>query len=264
MQDSTVGSPGAEQQASLVTVQRIRKASEQVADQLHSLMVGGQLRQNEKLPSEVELARSFGVSRSTVREALRQLSAKNLIRTVRGPSGGSFVTLPTVDHISDFLTQNIALLRQANHVSLDEFLAVREILEVPAAKLAAIRRNGADVEQLLTAIPSSTDGLSAAAQFSYNRDFHLMVVEASGNALLRIATQPIFSVLQTSLARSSLSRDFHGTVVEQHRELALYVADGDADAAAQAMRVHLEYLRPFYEKAWVDRQGNQAPGLTTD
>ena len=83
------------------------------------------------------LAREFGVSRATVREALRILAAQNLIRTTKGAGGGSYVTLPTVDHISEFLRGNLNLLSEAEHVSLEELLEVRELVEVPAARLAA-------------------------------------------------------------------------------------------------------------------------------
>ena len=125
---------------SQVPVRRVRKAYEQVADQLRELIVTGEIRPAQKLPNEATLARDFGVSRATIREALRVLATQHLIRTSKGTAGGSFVTLPTVDHISDFLSANISLLGQTENVSLDEFLELRELLEVPAARLAARRR----------------------------------------------------------------------------------------------------------------------------
>ncbi len=64
----------------------------------------GRLARGERLPNETLLAREFGVSRATVREALRLLAAQNLIRTAKGAGGGSYVTLPTVDHLSDYMT----------------------------------------------------------------------------------------------------------------------------------------------------------------
>ncbi|MGH3039100.1 MAG: FadR/GntR family transcriptional regulator, partial [Gaiellaceae bacterium] len=75
-------------------VRRVRKAYEQVNDQLRELIVSGELAPGERLPNEAVLAREFGVSRATVREALRILTAQNLIRTTKGAGGGSYVTLP--------------------------------------------------------------------------------------------------------------------------------------------------------------------------
>ena len=231
-------------------VQRVRKAYEQVADQLRELIVSGEITPGHRLPNEAALSVQFGVSRATVREALRVLATQNLIRTTKGATGGSFVILPTADHISDFLSSNIALLSATETVSLDEFLELREFLEVPAARLAARRHTPEEVQRIEGAIPGDTRDLGTQEQFIYNKDFHSQVVLASGNTLLSIAAQPIFSVLQTNLSRSTLGRRFHEQINRDHRAIAAAIAAGDEDAAAGEMHSHLAYLRPFYEKAW--------------
>jgi DNA-binding FadR family transcriptional regulator len=231
-------------------VRRVRKAYEQVNDQLRELIVSGGLAPGERLPNEAVLAREFGVSRATVREALRILTAQNLIRTTKGAGGGSYVTLPTVDHISEFLRGNLKLLSESDHVTLEEFLELRELIEVPAARLAAERASQADVDRLRETIPEQPLRMTTQEQFIYNKGFHTVIVEACGNTLLYIATQPVFSVLQTHLARSTLGRSFHSSINEHHRAILAAIASGDADGAAEQMRAHLEYLRPAYERAW--------------
>lgn len=196
------------------------------------------------------LAREFGVSRATVREALRLLAAQNLVRTAKGAGGGSYVTLPTADHISEFLRSSLNLLTEAQDVSLEELLEARALLEVPAARLAAERRREADVERLKAAIPSEPLRLTPQSQFAFNEEFHSVLIEASGNLLLLIAAQPIFTVLQTNLARSTLGRRFHRAVNDHHLAIAAAVEAGDARAAESEMASHLAFLRPFYEKAW--------------
>ena len=153
-------------------VRRVRKAYEQVNDQLRELIVSGELAPGERLPNEAVLAREFGVSRATVREALRILTAQNLIRTTKGAGGGSYVTLPTVDHISEFLRGNLNLLSEADHVTLEEFLELRELIEVPAARLAAERASPADVERLRDTIPEQPLRMTTQEQFSFNKGFH--------------------------------------------------------------------------------------------
>jgi GntR family transcriptional repressor for pyruvate dehydrogenase complex len=234
----------------VMPVRRVRKAYEQVNDQLRELIVSGELAPGERLPNEAVLAREFGVSRATVREALRILTAQNLIRTTKGAGGGSYVTLPTVDHISEFVRGNLNLLSEADHVTLEEFLELRELIEVPAARLAAMRASNADVERLRESIPDQPLGMTTKEQFVYNKGFHTVIVEASANTLLYIATQPVFTVLQTHLARSSLGRSFHLSINEHHRRIFAAIEAGDADAAAAEMHEHLEYLRPAYERAW--------------
>jgi GntR family transcriptional regulator, transcriptional repressor for pyruvate dehydrogenase complex len=250
MSRADAGPRAGERPAAVLHVDRVRKAYEQVADQLRELIRDGELAQGERLPNETVLAAEFGVSRATVREALRLLAAQNLIRTAKGAGGGSYVMLPSVDHISDFLQASIKLLTEAQDVTLEELLEARALLEVPAARLAAARHRDEDVERLRAAIPPDGSRLATQEQFVHNKEFHTVVIESSGNTLLAIAAQPIFTVLQTHLARSVLGRRFHGAVADQHRAITAAIAAGDARAAEQEMHAHLEFLRPFYEKAW--------------
>jgi len=194
------------------------------------------------------LAEAHGVSRATVREALRLLAAQNLIRTAKGAGGGSFVTQPSVDHLSESLRSGINLLAEAQDVKLKELLEARELLEVPAARLAAARRRDEDVDRLRATIPSGVGG--PQEEFTYNEEFHSLVLEASQNPLLVIAAQPIFLVLQTHLARSTLARRFYRAVHDHHRTIAAAIEAGQPRAAEREMRDHLEFLRPFYEEAW--------------
>jgi DNA-binding FadR family transcriptional regulator len=221
-----------------------------VAERLRELVVTGELSPGQRLPTETLLAADYGVSRATVREALRLLAAQNLIKTAKGATGGSYVTLPSADHLSESLRSGIGLLAEAEDVSLEELLEVREVLEVPAARLAAARRSEEELEELRASIPAAPLRLGTEEQFAFNRDFHSVVIDLSRNTLLAISAQPVFSVLQTKLARSRLGPRFHRAINEHHRSIAAAIAAGDADAAGGEMLAHLEYLRPFYEKAW--------------
>jgi len=226
------------------------KQYELVAERLRERVVDGDLQPGERLPNEATLATDFGVSRATVREALRVLAAQNLIRTSKGAGGGSYVTLPSVDGVSDYVQSSISLLADADDVTLEELLEARELLEVPAARLAAQRRNEAELARLRDAIPDQPLRLGTQRQFVYNQDFHLAVIEGSRNALLTIAAQPVFAVLQRNLARSKLGARFHRTINEHHRAITAAIEAGDADAAGGEMYAHLEFLRPYYERAW--------------
>ena len=226
------------------------KQYELVAERLRQRVVHGELQPGERLPNEAVLATDFGVSRATVREALRVLATQSLIRTSKGAGGGSYVTLPSVNGVSEYVQSSISLLADADDVTLEELLEARELLEVPAARLAAERRTEAEVERLRGAIPDEPLRLGTQRQFVYNQDFHLAVIDGCRNALLAIAAQPVFAVLQRNLARSKLGAQFHRTINEHHRAIAAAIEAGDADAAGGEMYDHLEYLRPYYERAW--------------
>lgn len=235
------------------TFRPVRRAYEQVADQLRELIAEGTLRAGERLPTETELARQFAISRATVREALRVLAAQNLIRTSKGASGGSFVALPTVDHISEFMRSTLALLTESESLSLEQLLQARELIEIPAARLAATERSEEHLARMAEAMPSEALALPTTEQFAHNRSFHAAVAEACGNPLLHIALQPIFSVLQTHLARSALGTNFNRSIHDHHREITAAIEAGDADAAGELMKSHLDFLRPAYEVAWRQR-----------
>jgi DNA-binding FadR family transcriptional regulator len=227
---------------------------DEVAEQLRALVVKGSLRPGARLPNETALAREYGVSRATLREALRSLAAQNLIRTAKGAGGGSYVTLPSVDGVSSFLHSSLSLMAGAEDITVDELLEARELLEVPAARLAARRIDAAGLERLHAEIPSEPLRLGASEQFVYNRDFHSVVIGSSGNALLAIAARPIFDVLHTSLSRSKFGARFHRSVNDEHRAIAAAIAAGDAEAAAAEMHDHLAHIRPYYERAWRRRR----------
>jgi GntR family transcriptional repressor for pyruvate dehydrogenase complex len=160
------------------------------------------------------------------------------------------VTVPSASDISQSLRSGLGRLASAEHVTLDELLEARGLLEVPAAQLAARRRAEDDMSRLRESIPADPLRLGADEQFLYNRDFHAVVIEASGNTLLAVAAQPIFDVLRTHLSRSTLGRGYHRAINIHHRRLADAIEARDEVAAGVEMRDHLEFLRPYYERAW--------------
>lgn len=243
------------------TFRRVRKAYEQVADQLRDLIVTGAIADGARLPNEGELAAQFGVSRATVREALRILAAQNLITTKVGPAGGTVVSVPSIDNLAGMISSGLEILTGFERLSLEELLEARELVEVPAARFAALRRTKTDLSTLRASIPEPQDAREPEERFVQNRDFHGAVVGAAGNGLLALAADPIFRVLQTHLSRSALDDAFHGAIAEQHRSITDAIEQGDAEAAGFEMREHLAYLRPYYERAWrsvLDR-GDRVP-----
>lgn len=231
-------------------VQRVRKAYEQVYDQLRELIMRGELARDQRLPGEAELAREFGVSRGTVREALRLLAAHNLIRTAKGAGGGSFVTLPTAHHVSEVLQANIRLLNESHEVTAEEMLETRELLETFAARMAAGRRTAEDLERLRACIIDDPAELGTERQHLANTSFHTALLAASGNTLLTIAAQPVFGILQTNMRRREIEPQTLAKVNKDHIAILGAVAAGDGDAAARHMRRHLTMLRKTYVRLW--------------
>ena len=111
-----------------------------LADELREEITSGRLQPGERLPPEPELCVRTGVSRSTVREALRLLASQHLIVTTRGVTGGSFVSHPDAEQLSEALSTGLTLLTHSAGLGMADLLELRRALEIPAAGLAAARR----------------------------------------------------------------------------------------------------------------------------
>lgn len=193
-----------------------------------------------------------------MREALRLLAAQNLIRTAKGAGGGSFVTLPTADHVSEVLQTNIRLLNESREVTAEEMLETRELLETFAARMAAQRRTTRDLDRPRACIIEDPQELGTERQHAANTSFHTALLDASGNTLLSIAAQPVFGILQTNMRRREIEPATLAKVNEEHRGILAAVEASDADAAARQMRKHLAMLRKTYVRLWT-HHGEASP-----
>ena len=222
----------------------------QIAERLRRAILTGTLRHGERLPTEATLAAEFGVSRGTAREAVRMLSAQGLLVATKGARGGTYVTRPSLDLPSQLLQANISLLAELDDITLDELLEARRLIEVPAARLAARRRSEDDIALLEGSIPDDASGQGESERFAVNAGFHTTLLAASGNALLEAAALPLFTVLQTSLARSKLGAGFARRIDADHVEITDAIARADEPGAGEAMEAHLTYLQPHYRRVW--------------
>jgi GntR family transcriptional regulator, transcriptional repressor for pyruvate dehydrogenase complex len=210
----------------LVKVER-RSAAADVQAQLQTLIETGQFKQNDRLPSEIELARSFGVSRPVVREALMSLQTLGLTTSQSGK--GTFV-------ISDRVRTPLLVGRYSPaHIK-----EVRRALEIPSAELAAQRRTDKDVGQLAALLARLEDADNPARRNQLDADFHIAVAIASGNPLLVKLIEDMRTVLEEhSLALAKAPHRRKAAHVE-HSIIYDAIVRRDAGAAAAAMAAHLD------------------------
>lgn len=228
-------------------VNKLRPAYQQVADQLRELILGGALATGDRLPTEAELTTNFGVSRSTVREALRLLASQGLITTLRGTTGGTFVAQVRAEEVSQYLEASIGLMSGSDEMSVSEMLEARELLEVPVAQLAAERREQHHLDALRAALEREQASRGRGVKFLEHRNFHTVISEAAGNSLLVMMSEPIFRVLQGRFLRPAVPEDFWEQVDCDHEEILIAIEKGDSSASGRAMQEHLQRLRVGYE-----------------
>lgn len=221
---------------------QILRPRAQVEHQIREGILRGEFRQGDKLPPETELAQQFGVSRPTVREALGSLVADGLIRKVPGVAGGSFVNTVTPNSLSSMLSESMDTIVRLGSLTIDELTSMRRVLEVPAARWAAHKREEPQVTALQDIVQLQRTTTIDDPQIAlYDRDFHVTIAQASGNRLLAAF---IAAIHETTLPARYLAVTpaVGRETVRQHMAILSAIRDGSPDAAAQAMDRHLKYV----------------------
>ena len=212
-----------------------------LADELRADITSGRLQPGERLPPEPELCVKTGVSRSTVREALRLLASQHLIVTTRGVTGGSFVAHPDAEQLADGLAAGFTLLTNSAAVGLADVLELRRALEVPAARLAAARRHEEHLIELRGSLfdPDSDD---LDTMMAAHTAFHMAVAKATGNPLFELVVRPFYHASFGEDVTSNLPPGYWARIDADHRQLLDCLAAGDAEAAGRAATRHLDYI----------------------
>lgn len=229
--------------------------AKQIAESIRSAIVDGRLKTDERLPTEDELAQRFGVSRPTIREALKRLAAQNLVRSRRGPAGGNFVNRPDPDQMAEAISGAATLMVSLGAFDIDEITTARLEMETICCRLAANNRQQSDIDALATELELQRDASITDQEFcASDVRFHRVIVNATRNRLLQFV---MFALVEAILPVTNMvvfrSRD-RQTVVAFHSRILEGIRHADADAAIEALGELLAYLRDRYEEARSSRQ----------
>ncbi len=228
--------------------------SDRIAHQIETMIADGGLQAGERLPAERQLAERLGISRPSLREALKKLASKGLLTTRQG--GGTYVQKSLDAGISDPL---LALLQQQPESRFD-VLEVRHALDGQAAYYAALRATDEDryriqkaYEHMLDLHHNSDDPLDEALA---DAAFHLSITEASHNIVLLHVMRSLFTVLQKSIKHNldklyTIPKVFE-PLSRQHEALMRAVITGDPEAARHAAQDHMVFVEESLQS--IDKQ----------
>jgi len=212
-----------------------------LADELRADITSGRLQPGERLPPEPELCVKTGVSRSTVREALRLLASQHLIVTTRGVTGGSFVAHPDAEQLADALTTGFTLLSNSAGVGLTDLVELRRALEVPAAGLAAVRRNDEHLAEVRGAFfDPAVDDLET--MLAAHAAFHTAVAKATMNPLFELVVRPLYHASFGEDIIENLPPGYWRQIDADHRLILDCLIMRDAESATRAAAQHLDYI----------------------
>lgn len=220
--------------------ERNERAYEKVIEHIKSEIWQGTLKRGERLPPERELAESLGVSRNSVREAIRTLSLLGFVSSTQG--AGNFVTCDIEQNLRESLRMMV-LLGETNYLQISQ---LRRGLESENARLAAERiapKQGARLRELARLMREEPDPQQASR---YDQEFHLLLCDASGNRLIKSLFAAMLSTINdfisTMYVRIVADPVQADALHNAHQRLADALAAHDAEGAGEAIQSHFEVV----------------------
>jgi GntR family transcriptional regulator, transcriptional repressor for pyruvate dehydrogenase complex len=226
------------------TGEKSREKPELIADELRSMIVTGKLLDGSSLGRESDLVERFGVSRPSLREALRILEAEGLVKVVRGVRGGVVVRQPD----ERITARNAALVLQFRNTTIADVHEARSVIEPAAAKMLASARNRrAAAGELRKIIAVERDTVDDPVRYGEaSTEFHERLVALAGNQTLGIVAEmlneiiarAVTAVSQTPSKRNSLPVRQRG--IRSQERLIELIAIGASNDAEAHWRAHMD------------------------
>jgi GntR family transcriptional regulator, transcriptional repressor for pyruvate dehydrogenase complex len=225
---------------------RRREKPQQIADELRALIVSGELAEGDSLGHEPDLVDRFGVSRPSLREALRILEAEGLVTVVRGVHGGVVVHEPN----ERMTARTAALVLQARNVSLADVFEARGLLEPLAARaIATVRGRRSAINELRRLVREEEEVIEDPERFGVaNAAFHERLVALAGNQTLSIVAEMLNEIVARAVTAVSQADDAVGSLTTRRRgirsqeRLIELLETGDGPAAEEHWRSHMHVV----------------------
>jgi len=234
MTTKPAGGAGAPDMFSPVNVDRV---SQVIVDQIKLLIRDGRLQPGDRLPSERELCQRFGVSRVTVREALRVLEASGLLSIRVGAHGGAFLTSPSAERLGEGLA-DLMSLSALTAVNVTE---ARIIVELGILPLAVERATEEDIAALHAMVEEAERALQADAYTTeMSAAFHVRIAECTHNPAIEMLMQSFHGPMRMSIEESHVGAPMGHRGAEEHRALTEAIEARDLARARTVMTKHLD------------------------
>lgn len=239
----------------LGSVVRVPKAAEIVSSKLRSLIIRNELTEGSSLPSEANLMAQFGVSRPTLREAIRILESEGLVSINRGAKGGTVIHRPNLS----VLTRYLGNVLQVEGTTIGEIYRVHAFLEAPAARLVAERNDPEVVEELRLCLDEARQHLDNDSLFGLDTArFRNALVKRSGIPTLALLASILNDLLESSWSSLTVkagrevdNRRAKQRGIKSMKTLIDFIAAGDGASAEDHWRQHTRTAEATMRK-WLD------------
>jgi DNA-binding FadR family transcriptional regulator len=222
----------------LYTAVSSNRMSEAIVDQIRGLIRSEQLRPGDRLPSERDLGERMGVSRVTIREAMRVLEASGLIQIKVGARGGAVVTSPSSTKIGTGLADLISL----SPLTAVEVTEARQVFEVGIIPIVVERATEQDIAELRDMVAQHQAALrNGEYGMPMSAAFHVRVAACTHNAAIEMLVQSFHGPLLMSLREAQVAAPLMGhRGTNEHRDFVEAVANRDIERAEEIMHTHLD------------------------
>ena len=222
---------------------RSTRAFEEIAAQIRRELAQGRLKIGNRLPSERALSEQFGVSRNTVREALRSLEHAGLLRLQKGATGGAFITEAT----GDVITAGLMDMYHVGTIQPAQLTEARIWLESVVVREACARAKPADIAQLRENIRQAEDAVAKddfLRRTDVNIEFHRILARMTGNPVIVIIMDGLLTVLRHYV----MSIGDHGNrfVLPSRQRFVKLLEERDVEGAVAEMESSLKRLQRTY------------------
>jgi GntR family transcriptional regulator, transcriptional repressor for pyruvate dehydrogenase complex len=198
------------------------------------MIVEGRLQPHQRLPSEKDLAAALGVSRPTLREAVRGLMALRIVEARHGD--GTYIT----SLAPELLAEPIDFLLRLDKDNLAILGETREVLESNIAQLAAARAKAEDIQALERTVAQYAQAIDDIDRcIELDQAFHAQVARAARSPILASLISTVSMLARKSRQSTARSETIRRQSDVDHRRILEAIQQGDGEAAAQAMRSHL-------------------------
>jgi GntR family transcriptional repressor for pyruvate dehydrogenase complex len=230
--------------ASFVAIER-QSVVALVIEQIRGLIASGALQPGQRLPSERALSELFGVSRPSVREAIRALGFMGILEIRQG--SGTYVASANSESVGDAL----ASLVQTSRETLTHLMEVRIWLEVGGVELAAKRISDEQLAELAEIVKSLRASVDDVHRFvEGDIAFHRVIHEASGNPILASLMLTVSTLGKQSRLITAQQLRVRKSTLREHEHILEALRNHDAIAARRAMREHLKRIAPHLADAF--------------
>ncbi|WP_097025717.1 FadR/GntR family transcriptional regulator [Clostridium peptidivorans] len=218
---------------------RNTKVYEQVIEQIKGMITNGVLKKGDRLPSERELVEQLGISRASIREALRSLEIIGLIESKQGE--GNFIR----ENFDNTLFEPLSIMFMLNDCKVEEIFELRKVIEIETAALAAKKITDEEINGLQILTNNMKISEDEDERVKYDAKFHYTIAKASRNFLILSILNTVASLIDSFIKdarKNIINNQLKDNIDNDHEEILNALREHNSDKASESMRKHMNLI----------------------